>query len=122
MNENHYCPNCGAKVDPSDTYCPHCGSPLSSTPDHQSNHTYTGTYEPNNNPSHRSSSQGIDYDTLTLVMGILSIFFFGILFGVLGLIFANKANQNDTKTKAGKVLSIIGIVLWALAIPLAFFF
>jgi hypothetical protein len=64
--------------------------------------------------------------TQSLVFGILSLVCCGIIFGILGLNAANEALTNievyevayDKKglATAGKVLSIIGLVLWGISI------
>lgn len=64
------------------------------------------------------------YGTASLVMGILSIVTMGILWAILGLCFAGTSNkaalaaQTEKKgtAKAGKVLSIIGLVFSILCI------
>jgi len=62
----------------------------------------------------------------SLILGIISLFCCGIIFGIIGLNAANEALTNieiydvahDKKAlaTAGKVISIIGIVLWGLGI------
>lgn len=63
--------------------------------------------------------------TAALVMGILSLcsicccMLFGIVFGVLGVIFAimsKKGDRMDGQAKAGLILSIIGIAVTVLVI------
>jgi hypothetical protein len=73
-----------------------------------------------------NQKQDAPYSTLALVMGILSLTCGGFICGIIGLIFANKGlteyNQNPELYKgvgmlnAGKIMSIIGIVLSALII------
>ncbi|MBT2648880.1 DUF4190 domain-containing protein [Bacillus sp. ISL-34] len=63
---------------------------------------------------------------VSLIMGVLSLFipFIGIILGILGLIFASKSKQEIKLTgesgtglvTAGKVCSIIGIILNVLVI------
>jgi hypothetical protein len=62
----------------------------------------------------------------SLILGIISIFCCGIIFGILGLNAANEALTNieiydvahDKKglATAGKVISIIGLVFWGVGI------
>jgi hypothetical protein len=40
----------------------------------------------------------------------------GYLWAILALVFSGKADKDDTKTKVGKVLAILGLVIW---IPLS---
>ncbi|MFS0764224.1 MULTISPECIES: DUF4190 domain-containing protein [Peribacillus] len=70
----------------------------------------------------RSNSKAI----VSLIMGVLSLFipFVGIILGILGLIFASKSKQEikltgesgDGLVTAGKVCSIVGIILNVLVI------
>lgn len=63
--------------------------------------------------------------TASLVMGILSLcsicccMLFGVVFGVLGIIFAimsKKGERMDSQAKAGLILSIIGVAVTVLII------
>ncbi|MES1040032.1 DUF4190 domain-containing protein [Peribacillus simplex] len=70
----------------------------------------------------RSNSKAI----VSLIMGVLSLFipFIGIILGILGLIFASKSKKEmkvtgesgDGLVTAGKVCSIVGIILNVLLI------
>ncbi|MFF2498232.1 DUF4190 domain-containing protein [Peribacillus sp. NPDC058075] len=70
----------------------------------------------------RSNSKAI----VSLIMGVLSLFipFIGIILGILGLIFASKSKKEmkvtgesgDGLVTAGKVCSIVGIILNVLVI------
>ena len=64
--------------------------------------------------SHGENSFG----TASVILGIFSILFsspplYGVILGILSLMFANKQNKyhKNSWSKAGKILSIIGIVL-----------
>ena len=55
--------------------------------------------------------------TAALVCGIISLFLYGFVLGVLAIIFAAVAKKNgntSTKATAGLVLGIIGAGLWIL--------
>lgn len=64
--------------------------------------------------------------TQSLIFGILSLFCCGIIFGILGYNAGNEAINNieiydvahDKRgiAQAGKIISIIGLVLWGLSI------
>ncbi|PJN89784.1 DUF4190 domain-containing protein [Bacillus sp. mrc49] len=76
----------------------------------------------------RSNNKAI----VTLIMGVLSLLipFIGIILGVLGLIFASKSKAEMKLTgesgnglvTAGKVCSIVGIILNVVAILIFFVF
>jgi ABC-type multidrug transport system permease subunit len=66
--------------------------------------------------------QNNDNGTIVLVMGILSMVFtgpIGLILGIVGLVMANKARQLPMQsglTTAGRVCSIVGIVMSAFAL------
>lgn len=123
MEETKFCPHCGASIPEGAAFCTKCGAKL----DESQNTTYNGTYESNTNSasnyefSGNSTNQSTNlssvetYNTLTLVFGILS-FFFGIIFSIVSLVLSKQANPADSKTKAGKIISIISLVLWAIGV------
>ena len=58
------------------------------------------------------------YGTASVILGIFSVLFsspplYGVILGVISLMFANKQNKHhkNSWSKAGKILSIIGIIL-----------
>ncbi|GAE87294.1 hypothetical protein [Acetivibrio straminisolvens] len=51
---------------------------------------------------------------MALIFGILSIFCCAIIFGPLAIVKGNESNSSVGK--AGKILGIIGLCLWALGI------
>lgn len=59
------------------------------------------------------NSKGI----LVWSFGLASLIFsvaqpvFGIIFGIVGLVMVKKSRKQDSWTKAGKVLSLIGLIL-----------
>lgn len=76
------------------------------------------------------SPQQVDADKasqLSLVFGIIGLFFFGILFGPLALVQASKAERLGSAATAGRVLGWIGTVfgvlglIWFVFIMIAFF-
>jgi hypothetical protein len=80
-----------------------------------------------NNPSNfNMGMQSLPNATASLVLGILALACGGILFGIIGLVLANKdiklynnnpgmySESSFKNTKIGRVCSIIGLVLWSL--------
>ncbi len=120
MEEKKFCSHCGAQIDVDSSFCPKCGSRIDGYTENQSyegeyqSSSTSQPYEQHATPSQSSSNN--EYNTLTLVMGILAVVLGGLLFGILGIVFSSKADKNDAKTKIGKVLSIIGIVVWVIVI------
>lgn len=113
-----YCKQCGFEVSRQERLCSNCG---------ENNENYS--------PEVRSESQGsgqpafnqnyyqIQYQekeepksSAALVCGIISIFFAGLILGVIGLVLASKPNA-EHKT-AARVTSIVGIVGWVVLIIL----
>lgn len=78
-------------------------------------------YTPVVNPEGKSKA---DY---ALIFGIVGIFFFSLVFGILALVYAKKAEELGADAKAGKILgwvdigiSILGFLWLLLMIPLMF--
>lgn len=67
--------------------------------------------------------QGTKYKEKALIFGIIGFFFFGIIFGPLAIINANKAEAMNHSATIGKVLgwvdviaAVIGIIIFAIFI------
>ena len=83
-------------------------------------HQHPGQY-PQGQPPYGGGNQGSQPSdglaTAALVCGIISIFFWGYILGVLAIIFATVAKKNGNtspKATAGLVLGIIGTGMWIL--------
>ena len=95
-----YCSKCGKQNTEDSMFCVGCGAPLSQ----QTN------YKPTMQP-------GKGFAIASLVCGILSFFCYGIVPGVLAIVFgvvAKNKGCTDNTASAGIVLGIIGIVLYVL--------
>ncbi|NLD47963.1 MAG: DUF4190 domain-containing protein [Clostridiaceae bacterium] len=90
------CNNCGYNNEGVSSTCRSCGSSLSNA-----NHNSSETYRTNDKTG-----------TYSLVFGILSLFCCAVVFGPLAIIKGNEAG--DSKGNVGKILGIIGLVLWGL--------
>ena len=101
-----YCNYCGTYVDDQAMICPNCNAALKYT-------------QPNMQPvvdgngnvpldSHPKRGMAI----ASLVLGICSLFFFGLLLGILAVVFGSASNREGkvSVATAGKVCGIIGIV------------
>lgn len=105
-----YCKNCGKEIDDKAYVCPYCGVKCA---------------DENHQPA-KTAPMAI----AALVMGILALFSYygGILFAILAIVFANNANRKIAESngalegaglaKAGKIMGIIGIVVWCCLILL----
>ena len=99
-----FCQNCGKEFQDGVGACPHCGAPVSMVSQPA--------------PVQTTSDPG----TTPMVLGILSIVFAGLIGLVLSIIGLKKAgpvlaaNPENGRAKAGKITSIIGLVLSILAI------
>lgn len=116
MTEIRFCSHCGASLDENDIYCPRCGAKVE-----KEEKNCDARYEPNQGQSYpethsqpQNESTSVSNGTLTLVFGILSLVLGGILWTILAFVFASKADANDQKTKVGKILAIIGAILWTI--------
>jgi hypothetical protein len=123
MEEYKFCPHCGTKLEGDAKFCPHCGTKVDSSNTYegsvdgqQSNYSSVQNSQPYYDSPSRRSSYSPENANLALVFGILAIVLGGVIWGILGLVYASKADPTDSKTKAGKILSIIGIVFWVILI------
>jgi uncharacterized membrane protein len=66
------------------------------------------TYEPGVPPA---AAPEKDRGTLALVLGIISLFIFGLVLGLPAIYFGFKSHQ--TRGKIGAVLGILGVLGWA---------
>jgi hypothetical protein len=85
----------------------------------QNNYNPSGSYNPNGGYNTNNYNQGNyppqnNAGTYALVFGILSIVCCAIIFGPLAIIKGNEAK--DSNGNIGKILGIVGLVLWLLAI------
>ncbi len=129
MEENKFCPHCGTQVEEGASFCPHCGAKLNG----ESN-TYSGSYESasgqsnydfsgtsgqfNQNGNSAENSQMQSYSLMTLIFGLLALVLGGVIWGIVALVLSRRADPKDGKTKAGKIMAIIGIIWWVIAITL----
>ena len=95
-----YCSKCGKQNTDDSMFCVGCGAPLSQ----QTN--YRTTMQP-----------GKGFAIASLVCGILSFFCYGIVPGILAIVFGAVAKNKgckDNMATAGIVLGIIGIAVYVI--------
>lgn len=117
MEEKKFCSHCGHEIKQDAIFCPYCGQRV------DDDNTVNGVFESNPNTpsgndmfhsSNNNANQAADnYETLTLVFGILSLVLGGLIWTILAFVFASKADKNDIKTRVGKGLAIAGVVIWS---------
>lgn len=136
------CANCGAELENADVFCDECGAkqPIEQAPS-QANYqqpqqssvpmNVSQNYEPisqyNNTGNTYSVAKKISkMGIVSLIMGIISICSCGVLFipELLGIIFGaislNDKNTDNGFPIAGLVCSIVGFVIFIVAIILAY--
>ncbi len=104
MNQR-VCPGCSVLSETEGEFCPQCGTSYSRSPERQ---------EPYTAPSRHGQA------TASMVLGIVGLLLFGIILGILAIVFANKARAdmkatpgmytNGGMATAGLVLGIIDLV------------
>jgi hypothetical protein len=106
-----YCPKCGARNPASASFCTKCGASFTPAAPAQA--------PPAQAPQYVSKPSGhTGMGTASLVMGILSIFIFGIILGPLALIFGAIAwgRDRDSFGLAGLILGLIAVILWVIVL------
>ena len=97
------CNNCGTPNVEEAFVCSNCGAPLTATV--------------------QNTDNGKNFAIASLVLGIVSIFCFGIIVGTLAIVFSRMAKSKGYPggmATAGFVCGIIGLVGWALSMVLQF--
>lgn len=77
-------------------------------------------YGPTHTMHSQQSMQGQKHAQMSLVFGIVGLFFMGIIFGPLAIIQAKKAEKFNTASTIGKVLGWV-TTIWAILLTLGFF-
>lgn len=107
-----FCKNCGKELDSYTSFCPSCGAEVSETSTQSTN-----------------TQQGSLYEKRTFILGLLSVVFsglnyfgipvvhlVGIVLGIIGISYAKKDSEiYGVYSRPGKILSIVGLVLGAVA-------
>lgn len=113
MEEKRFCAGCGHELEEGASFCTYCGREADNTSGASQESQYG---EETTKDSQTQVSQENSNNFITLVFGILAITLGGYLWAILTFVFASKADKDDTKTKVGKVLAILGLAIW---IPLS---
>jgi hypothetical protein len=60
--------------------------------------------------SEETALQGRKYRRTSIIIGVVGLFLFGIVAGVVAIIFARRAEAAGVKATAGKVLGVLDII------------
>lgn len=113
-------------------------NPFANNPQYQENHTYHNRHTHYDNPYNRYDNNyrpniRTNWLPWAIVATVLGFFTscFGVIFGIIGIIQANKANtlyargyerEGDAANSNARIMTIIGLVIAAICILVAFFF
>lgn len=115
------CPTCGNEIYTNERMCSNCGEnnenyvePVVVRTQPTENQSYYPNmqYQEKNEYHVHVTPTNTNQSSAGLIFGILGLFFFGFIFGILALVYA----KNDKNPAAAKVLGIIDIVGWLLVI------
>lgn len=67
-------------------------------------------------------TEGEKYANISLILGIVAFFFFGVILGIIAVIYAKKAEDLGVAATPGKVLGWINIILGAIFFVFFIFF
>ncbi len=106
------CNKCGSPITPGATFCTNCGAPVEA----QAPQAYNATPVYNApQPEAPAAVPGKGLAVASMVVGIVSFFCFGIILGILAIIFGGVAKSKGCKSgmaTAGIVLGVVGIGLY----------
>ena len=116
---NKKCPKCGNEIYPNSKYCGNCGNEFKKENEDLEKTMIIPVNPPKeNNNEKKDHKNNKEYDNLkngSLVLGILSIFF-GLIFGIVGIVLGTKYKNRTKETCPGLVISIISVFLKILLI------
>ncbi len=93
------CNNCGANVPNDAKFCSNCGNHI----------YYSEANDPFENYGVQSPRQEAKPESNSaLILGIISLFFAGIILGILAIVYSTKPNQKNAR--AAQILGIIGFI------------
>ena len=106
------CNKCGSPITPGATFCTNCGAPVEA----QAPQAYNATPVYNApQPEVPAAVPGKGLAVTSMVCGIVSFFCFGIILGILAIIFGGVAKSKGCKSgmaTAGIVMGVVGIALY----------
>ena len=131
------CKNCFAENNDGAAFCTNCGAPLEAqpqapvaepvAPQYEAPQQYTAPvqqpygYNPVPTPAPNAPQPGKGFAIAGMVCGIVSFFCFGVILGILAIVFGgvakSKGNRSGMAT-AGIVCGAVGLGLWLLSLIL----
>lgn len=131
------CKNCFAENNDGAAFCTNCGAPLEAqpqapvaepvVPQYEAPQQYTAPvqqpygYNPAPTPAPNAPQPGKGFAIAGMVCGIVSFFCFGVILGILAIVFGgvakSKGNRSGMAT-AGIVCGAVGLGLWLLSVIL----
>ena len=131
------CKNCFAENNDGAAFCTNCGAPLEAqpqapvaepaAPQYEAPQQYTAPvqqpygYNPAPTPAPNAPQPGKGFAIAGMVCGIVSFFCFGVILGILAIVFGgvakSKGNRSGMAT-AGIVCGAVGLGLWLLSVIL----
>lgn len=115
-----YCTRCGAENPDASRYCAKCGANL-----HGDGPAGTGQPQYVPNPNETARSENLAAQT-GLILGIISIVivwvpgisWISLITSIVGLVLGSKSRTGPNAGTAGRVLNIIALVIWVIAVAL----
>lgn len=107
--EKRFCPNCGARIKPSDTVCSNCGAPLDTSDEsvvtgQPSNGYYNnsqyGNY--NQNPNYGSNSNGGNNRLIVILLVVLILVL--VVGGIIAYVIYSNNKEAEEKARTEQVL------------------
>jgi len=121
-----FCEKCGTEITNGSMFCHNCGTKINTDAQAAQEEPikYNMGSTANNNTSAPKAASPSPFGIASLVTGIVGLFFLGIVFGILAIIFASIAKKNnggvrDGLSTAGLVMGIISLVVWLITIIVA---
>ena len=105
-----YCPRCGAQLSDDAAFCSNCGTPFEAQ---QTRYQYAPQYQQQADSKNGSA-------IASMVCGIVSLFMFRLILGIIAVVLANKSKQEvgyeSAQAKAGRICGIVSLVLSGIGI------
>lgn len=125
-----YCPKCGYKCDDDAQFCPNCGTSLHAEKnDDEIDDTYAQKIDieaasKDYTNRNQSSSSNQNLGTYGLVLSLVGLFipYVGLLCEVAAIVLGSlaKGTLTEKNGKIGRIVAIVGLVLWIFGIMIIF--